>query len=253
MKTQSFFTRGIFVLMVLLNGMPTQAQDPREIIRRMEDKMRGDASYSEVTMTMVRPRFTREVSMKSWSLGEQFALILITAPARDKGTAFLKRGNEVWNYLPGIDRTIKMPPSMMSQSWMGSDFTNDDLVRGVSIVDDYLHKLLRTEMFEGQECYVVEMIPKLNVPVVFDKVIYWITKQHFLPVKLENYDEFGELASTINFREIKLLGGREVPTLLEIVPAGRTGHKTVLTTSKADYTVNLSENFFTIQNLTNVR
>lgn len=253
MKNPRNFIRGVLMVMAIISGIALQAQDPKEIIRRMEDKMRGDASYTEMTMTTVRPRFTREVSMKSWSLGEQYALILITAPARDKGTAFLKRGNEIWNYVPGIDRTVKMPPSMMSQSWMGSDFTNDDLVRGVSTIDDYTHKLLRSEMVDGHDCYVVEMVPKPDVPVVFDKVIYWITKQHYLPVKLENFDEFGDLASSINFREIKSLGGREIPTVLEIIPAGRTGHKTVLTTTKADFRVNLSESFFTIQNLTNVR
>ncbi len=133
--------------------------DPRDIIRRMEDNMRGDASYTEMTMQTVRPRYTREISLKAWSLGDDYSLIYITAPARDLGTAFLKRGREMWNYLPGIDRTVRMPPSMMSQSWMGSDFTNDDLVRGVSTVDDYTHELTGKETVDGHECYVIEMIP----------------------------------------------------------------------------------------------
>lgn len=251
MKTQ----RNLIPLMIalMLMGYSSVAQDPKEIIRRMEDKMRGDASYTEMTMKTVRPRFSREVSMKSWSLGEEYALILVTAPARDKGTAFLKRGNEIWNYVPNIDRTVKMPPSMMSQSWMGSDFTNDDLVRGVSAIDDYTHKLLRTETMDGHICYVVEMIPKPDAPIVYDKVIYWITQQHYLPVRLENYDEFGDLASTIQFREIKSMGGREIPTVLEIIPAGKNSNRTILTTTSADFNIKLSQNFFAIQNLTNVK
>lgn len=229
------------------------AQDPREIINRVESNLRGDASYSEMTMTTVRPRFTREVSMKSWSLGDEYALILITEPARDKGTAFLKRGKEIWNYVPAIDRTVKMPPSMMSQSWMGSDFTNDDVVRGISLVDDYTHQLLRTENLGGYQCYVVELRPKPGVPVVYDKVIYWVAKQLYLPVKVESYDEFGNLANTINFREIMNMGGRRIPTVVEIVPAGRENQKTILTTTRANFDISLTEDFFTIQNLTRMQ
>jgi hypothetical protein len=127
----------ITALILAITGTAAMAQDPADIIRRMEDNMRGDASYTEMTMEVVRPRYTREISMRSWTLGDDFALINITAPARDEGTGFLKRGNDIWNYVPNIDRTIKMPPSMMSQSWMGSDFTNDDLVQGTSRVDDF--------------------------------------------------------------------------------------------------------------------
>ena len=229
------------------------SMEPKEIIRKMEEKMRGEASYTEMTMETIRPRYTREVSMKSWSLGDDYALILITAPARDKGTSFLKRGNEIWNYVPSIDRTVKMPPSMMSQSWMGSDFSNDDLVRGVSSVDDYTHTLMNEEKVEGLDCYVIEMIPKPEAPVVYEKVVYWVSKQHYLPVKVENYDEFNELVTTIHFKEIIELGGREIPTVLEIIPQEKKGQKTILKTHKADYEIDLKENFFSVQNLTTIK
>jgi outer membrane lipoprotein-sorting protein len=229
-----------------------QNEDAREILQKAEDNMRGDASYTELTMLMERPRSKREISMKSWSLGEDYSLILITAPARDKGTAYLKREKEIWNYFPGIDRTLKMPPSMMSQSWMGSDFTNDDLVRGTSTVDDYSHTLLRTDIIDEHECFVLELIPKPDAPIVYDKVIYWVSKTYYLPVKVENYDEFGELASTLRFRDIKNMGGRIIPAIMEMVPATKSGHKTVITTIKADFKINLNENWFSLQNLTNV-
>jgi outer membrane lipoprotein-sorting protein len=243
----------IIIMAALLSGTTLPAQDAREIIRKVEDNMRGDASYTELSMTTVRPRFTREISLKSWSLGEDFALILIAAPARDKGTAFLKRGNEIWNYVPNIDRTVKMPPSMMSQSWMGSDFSNDDLVRGSSTIDDYTHTFLRSQTVDGLDCYVLELIPKPDAPIVFDKVIYWVSKKYYLPVKIENYDEFGDLASTINFKDIKEMGGRMIPAVTEIIPATRPGQKTILTTLKADYIVKLDQGFFNLQNLTNIR
>jgi outer membrane lipoprotein-sorting protein len=253
MKTPKKINTIILITTIVLSGFSLQAQDPREIIRKVEDNMRGDASYTELTMTTERPRYTREISMKSWSLGEDYALILITAPARDKGTAFLKRGNEIWNYVPNIDRTVKMPPSMMAQSWMGSDFSNDDLVRGSSTIDDYTHTLLRSETMDGHDCYVLELIPKPDAPIVFDKVIYWVSKEHYLPVKIENYDEFGDLASTINFKDLKEMGGRLMPAIMEMIPANRSGQKTTLITHKADFNIKLEQGFFSQQNLTNIR
>src|SRR6056297_3409216 len=113
----------IVVTSLILSGV-TLAQDATEIVRKMDEKMRGESLRAEVTMTIVRPDWSRQVTMESWSRGTEYSMILITAPARDEGTAFLKRGNEIWNWVPSVGRTIKMPPSMMMQSWMGSDFTN---------------------------------------------------------------------------------------------------------------------------------
>ncbi len=254
MKAYNKTKKQLFILIAgMLMMSPAMAENPRDIIRQMEDNMRGDASYTEMTMEVVRPRYTREVSMRSWSLGDDFSLLYVTAPARDEGTSFLKRGNEIWNYVPNIDRTVKMPPSMMSQSWMGSDFTNDDLVRGVSTVDDYTHKLLRTEDMDGYTCYVIEMTPKPEAPVVFEHVIYWVSQKHYLPVKVENYDEFGDLVSTMHFREFREMGGRLMPTIFEMIPHDRSGHKTIMTTHKADFNVSLQEGFFSQQNMRDLR
>ena len=234
-------------------GADVVAQSARQIIEKMEEKMRGDASYSEMTMETVRPRYTRDISMKSWSLGDDYSLIYVTAPARDKGTAFLKRGNEIWNYVPNIDRTVKMPPSMMSQSWMGSDFSNDDLVRGTSTVDDFDHKLIGSEAVDGHECYKIELIPHPETPVVYEKSIYWISKEYYLPVRVENYDDFGDLVNTIHFKDIKNMGGRMIPAVMEMIPADRSGHKTIIRTHKSDFNIDISPSFFSIQNLTNIR
>ena len=112
-----------------LISISVSAQSAEEIVREAYKKMEGESSRAEITMQIVRPSWERSVTMKSWSMGEDYSLILITAPARDEGTSFLMRENEIWNWLPDVNRTIKMPPSMMSQSWMGSDFSNNDLVR----------------------------------------------------------------------------------------------------------------------------
>lgn len=229
------------------------SQDPVEILDRMEYNMRGDASYTEMSMETVRPRYTREISMRSWSLGDDFAMIYITAPAREEGTAYLKRGNEMWNYQPRIDRTVKMPPSMMSQSWMGSDFTNEDLVSGTSTVEDYDHQLLGTETVDGHECYKIELIPHPENPIVYEKVIYFVSREYYLPVKVENYDEYDDLVNTIHFREIREFDGRDFPAVMEMVPEDEDNRKTVITTHDAEFGIDISEDFFTIENLTEIR
>ena len=160
------------------------AQDPAEIIHEMEQVMRGNSSYAEMTMRIVRPRYEREVSMRAWELERTYSMIIITAPARDEGTAYLMREDDIWNYDPNIDRTTRMPSSMMAQSWMGSDFTNDDLVRDTDPLEDYEHKLLRTEEYEGHECYVIEMIPKPDTPIVWGKVKMWISVDEKLQLRV---------------------------------------------------------------------
>jgi hypothetical protein len=161
-----------FVSSVLLAFFLLQinAQDPREIVQSSLDLVNGQSNYGEMEMTLVRPKYTRSISMKSWSLGNEYFLIYITAPARDRGQVFLKRKNDMWNWMPNISRMIKIPPSMMAQNWMGSDFTNDDLVKMNSLVEDYDHKLLGEETIEGYSCYKIEMIPKPEAAVVWGKI-----------------------------------------------------------------------------------
>ena len=253
MKAQTKTIRKtIFLSIIVLIASNAAARDPREIIGRMEENMRGDASYSEMSMEVVRPRYTREVSMRSWSLGDDYSLIYVTAPARDEGTAFLKRGNEIWNYQPNIDRTVKMPPSMMSQSWMGSDFTNDDLVNASSLTNDYSHEYLGEEEIDGHMCHIIELVPNPDNPIVYERVVQYVTQEHYLPVRTENFDERGGLVNTIHFHEIKSMGGRLMPTRMEIIPEEQSNRKTVIITHSADFGIDISESFFSIENLTEI-
>lgn len=244
---------GFIVLLVIGYLQPVAAQSASEIIERMEDVMRGESSYVEMTMTIERPRYEREISMKAWALGEDYSLTLVTAPARDEGTAYLKRENEIWNYVPTIDRTIKMPPSMMSQSWMGSDFTNDDLVRESSTVDDYEHRILREEEYEGMETWVLELIPKPETPIVWGKVLVWVEKEDYLQLKIENYDQSDELVNTMRFEEIQTMGGRSIPTRMELTPADKPNQRTILTYQNLEFNIDIDESFFTQQNMRRVR
>ncbi|MCC5934708.1 MAG: outer membrane lipoprotein-sorting protein [Balneolales bacterium] len=243
----------MFILLsLLLKTAAAQDADPKEIIRQMDQTMRGESSYAEMTMTIERPRYTREVSIRSWALGNTHSMILITAPARDEGTTFLKRDNEIWNYVPGVDRTIRMPPSMMAQSWMGSDFTNDDLVRETSVIDDYTHELLREETVDGRQAWVIRLVPDPDAAVVWGHVLMWICQTDFIQLRVENFDQRGELAQTILFDDIRTLGGRTLPGRLTVIPADRD-QKTVLQYRELRFGIREGEDFFTQRNMQRLR
>jgi outer membrane lipoprotein-sorting protein len=229
------------------------AQDVAEIIRKADEKFRGESSRGQTTMIIERPNWSREISMKTWSLGNDYSLIYITAPAKEKGQVFLKRENEMWNWVPTIERMIKIPPSMMMQSWMGSDFTNDDLVRESSLEKDYSHKLLGKENMAGYECYKIELIPKPDAPVVWGKILMWVSKDEFHWLRGEYYDEDENLVNIEVLSEIKTMDDREMPTRMEMIPADKEGHKTVLIFDEIEFNVDLDESFFSQQNMRRVR
>ncbi len=224
-----------------------------EITRRSEDNLRGGNSFAEMKMTIIRPSWSRETKMKSWSKGKDLALILVTSPARDAGVAYLKRDNAIWNWQPKIERTIKLPPSMMSQSWMGSDFTNDDLVQESSLADDYHQKLLGKETIDGLETYKLELTPRENAAVVWGKLIMWISQDHFMQVKTEFYDEDGFLINTMTGSDFRTFDGRHIPSRLTVVPEEEPGNKTLVEYQKLEFNKDVSNGFFTIQNMKSIQ
>ncbi len=238
----------VTTIMIFLS-LELKAQSAKEIIAQMDQKMRGDYSTQEMTMTIVRPTWKRSISMKSWNRGQEYSMIQITAPAKEAGQVFLKRDKEMWNWVPSIDRMIKIPPSMMMQSWMGSDFTNDDLVKEASVVNDYDHEIAGEESIDGMDCYKIIMTPKPDAAVVWGKVIVWVTKDHYNELKVEFYDEDGNLVNTMHLSDIKNVGGRELPTHWEMIPADEEGKKTVLELQKADFNTPIPESFFSQQNM----
>jgi outer membrane lipoprotein-sorting protein len=230
------------------------AQDAKEIIRKADEKNRGESSKGEVTIIIQRPKWSREMKMKTWSYGTDYSMTLITSPAKEKGIGFLKREKEVWNWVPSVEKLIKLPPSMMMQSWMGTDFTNDDLVKQSSIVDDYDHKILGDSTIEGRKCWKIEMIPHEDAAVVWGKVVVWIDQQDYVQMKVKSYDEDGFLVSTLNASEVKNLGGRIMATRLEMIPADKEGHKTVFIQNSMEFDLEeLNPDFFTPQNLKRIR
>lgn len=220
--------------------------DPLMVVKQSDQAMRGDSSYTELTMEIIRPNWSRSMSMKSWTKGTALSMVLVTAPAKDKGSASLKRQREMWNWVPSIERVIKIAPSMLSQSWMGSDFTNDDLINQSSIVVDYIHHYVREDTFDGDYVWVIDAVAKPQAPVVWTKVRLWISKKTYLQRNVEFFDEFEDKINVLRTFNIQEMGGRMLPTRMEMSPTDKEGHKTVMTTHQAQFNFDISDEFFSL-------
>jgi outer membrane lipoprotein-sorting protein len=232
----------------------SQTISATEIVRKADEKFKGEQSgYSVMTMTIVRPSWQRTVEFKSWSKEGDYALTLITAPAREKGQTFLKRKSEMWSWNPAINRLVKLPPSMMSQGWMGSDYTNDDILRESSVVDDYTHAIDGAEVIDSHECYRIKLLAKEDADVLWGHQVWWIDKKEYIVLKAELYDEDGYLVRTERGSELKTLDGRLIPTLIELFPADQDGYKTILKIVEMKFNINLEESFFSQQNMKTIR
>jgi outer membrane lipoprotein-sorting protein len=252
MRTFIFFIA--ILVAIFLASLHLYGQDAKEIIRKADTKFNGEkSSYSEMSMTIVRPKYKRSLEFKSWAESTKNSLTLITNPAKEKGQTFLKSGNNMWNWNPTIQRIIKLPPAMMSQGWMGSDYSNDDILKESSIVVDYSHKLLKSEAVEGVDCYVIELLPLENADVVWGKIIMWISKDEYLGLKAEYYDEELLLVKTHLAYNIKTFDNRKLPSIMEIIPDDEPGNKTIVTITDMIFDIELDENFFSQQNMKIIR
>ena len=236
--------KNILVIPFLLFGLLANAQTAKEIIEKADELTRGLSSQGEMTIQIIRPKWSREMTMKSWTLGTDYSLILITAPAKEKGTVFLKREKEIWNWLPSIERTVKLPPSMMMQSWMGTDLTNDDLVKESSIVTDYTHKIEKDTVFDGRDCWKLVLTAKPDAPVVWGSIITYVEKKHYIQLRSEFYDEDEYLVNVFTAHDIKEMGGRTIATRMEMIPVEKEGHKTVIIQNDLKFNTGVEADFF---------
>ena len=222
-----------------------QELDARALVRKIETQYQGESSHSMVTMKIVTDAWTRELSMESWSEGRDNFLARIVSPKKEEGTGTLKIGDEMWNYLPKIDRLIKIPSSLMGDSWMGSHLTNDDLVKENKVDDLYD---LSIDMREGDRVTVLG-IPKPDAAVVWDKIEYVVDLAKMVPVKVLYYDEDGELVRTMSFGDVQEVSGRWLPLEMVIQPEDKPDEKTVLTYSDLTFNIDLPGETFSIRSL----
>ncbi len=254
MKKYLIKTSTIILLSLNILNLHSQDISATEIVRKTDDKFKGEQSgYSVMTMTIIRPSWQRTVEFKSWSKENDYALTLITAPAREKGQTFLKRKTEMWSWNPAISRLIKLPPSMMSQGWMGSDYTNDDILRESSVVNDYNHSLEGSETVDGHDCWKVKLLAREDADVLWGRQIWWIDKKEYITLKAELYDEDGYLVRSEKASELKIMDGRLIPTLIELVPAENEGNKTIVKIVEIKFNLKIEESFFSQQNMKTIR
>ncbi len=239
---------GCLALAGRVHGQATGSPSGREILRKMEALIWADTMRGEFEMRITTPRWERTLELRIWMDRPKRSFVRVLSPAKEAGIGSLRIGNEMWNYLPAVERTIKIPPSMMLQPWMGSDFTNDDLVKQSSAIDDYVQQVTAEETLDGRPVWRIEARPKPDAPVVWGWIVYWIRKD-FIPVKQEYYSDRGELTRVMTFTEIRVVGGRSIPTRWEMKPLGKPGNVTVITVKDAEFNTTVDDEIFTQRNL----
>lgn len=237
------------VLVLLWMTSATADDDALSVITKADDLARGESSVSDLTMTIATPRWTREVSIRVWTKGRDRSFMLVESPVKDAGTTFLKIGNEMWNWLPQVERKVKIPPSMMLQSWMGSDFTNDDVARADSMITDYTHKIAGEKIVDGQACWEIESIPKSDAPVFWGKVVTLVQKEGFIYRRSDYYDEDMKIAKSMVLDEIKTMSGRRLATRMRMENLRKPGNTTTLVFRSIEFDAKIPDDVFTQDHL----
>jgi outer membrane lipoprotein-sorting protein len=250
MKKILLLILGISIPLIPGLGSSSQAQsrDPRELVRKIDELYRSTSSQARVEMEIVTPDWSRTLALNGWSKGLDKMFIRILEPKKESGVGTLRLGNEMWNYLPKTDKVIKIPPSMMMSSWMGSDFTNDDLVKEFTFVHDFVFAMTTPDDAQAGLAYV-ECRPKPGVPVIWDRIVIDIEEATLLPVRQTFFDENGRVARIMNYKEIRTFGARTVPSVMEMIPQNKEGYKTVIRYKDIRFDFPLEDGIFTLRNL----
>ena len=222
--------------------------DVETIVKKIDELYRSETSAADIEMLIATPHWDRTLTLTVFTQGMDKTFISITSPNKEKGTATLRIENEMWNYLPKTNKVMKIPPSMMMGSWMGSDFTNDDLVKESSMLDDYTYELITPDDAEADQLYL-QLIPKEDSPIVWGKLVVAVRASDYIPVWQHFYDEKGNLMRVLNFKEIKQFNGKTLPSVMEMLPQNKPGHKTVVRYLTATFDAPVDADTFTLRNL----
>jgi outer membrane lipoprotein-sorting protein len=229
------------IILIFLASLELLAFSADDIIKGVEHNIQSDNGYSKVTMVVTTSRGQRSMKMESWNKANEKSFIKIIYPKQDSGITFLKIDTTMWQYVPKIEKTIKIPSSMMMQSWMGSDFTNDDMAKESSIVNDYNSVISD----EKDGIYTLTLIPKEDAPVVWGKIIMSVAKEHFIPLKAIYYDEDGVEKRTLYYSDVKVIDSRHFPSVMTLIPSDKKSNKTVVTMDEMDFNAKIDDSRFT--------
>ena len=216
------------------------ADEAHDIMKKIDNNMRGQNVYMQMTMSITSMGHTRTMKMQTWAKGTKKSFVKTIYPPKDKGITFLSLDNQMWQYIPKIERIIKIPPSMMLQNWMGSDFTNDDMVKQSSIVEDYDPRILKKE----GSVVTIELIPNEDAAVVWGKIVTHIDTTTYTSQKDIFYDEDGEEVRTFFYKDVKQYGKYYTPTNWKVLPADKPGNSTEILLEDVKYDSDISEQYF---------
>lgn len=230
-------------------GVRAQPSEGREILDKVEKLLWGSTVQGEYEMTIATPRWQRTLRLRLWMDRPRRSFVRIVSPAKEAGIGSLRIGTEMWNYLPNVERIVKIPPSMMLQPWMGSDFTNDDLVKESSILEDYTHKVIGTVQLDGETVVQIEAVPKPDAAVVWGRIVYWVRRADTMPLKQEFFSERGERVRVLTFSDVRKVGGRTLPTRWDMRPDAKPGNSTTVVLKDALFDRPVDDEIFSQRNL----
>lgn len=241
----------LFTLVLISHALVAQDSSEKAlaILDKVDNLWRGESSYSNLTMRVKTKNYQRELNMESWSLGDDFAFIRILSPIKEKGTVTLKSDVNIYTYLPKTDRTIRLTAGMMSGSWMGSHFTNDDLVKESKLSEDYLVEYEHSSQSELGEIYKLTLIPREESAVVWGKIEIEVYAHNYIPIRQYFYDEDAELIRVISFHDVKQMGDRLLPVRMHVVPEDEPDEYTEIIYRSIQFNVPIEKSFFSLANL----
>ena len=239
----------LMLLFLASGSLAAETPDGRAIVSEVEKRLWGKTSQGRYQMRITTPYWQRTLTLQVWMQRPDKSFIRILSPAKEAGVGSLRIGDEMWNYLPKVERIVKVPPSMMLQPWMGSDFTNDDLVKESSMIDDYTHEITGEEVVDGEAVYRIRSLPKPTAAVVWGKLVYRVRKQDLMPLRLDYHDERGRLIKSLSFSEVQEMDGRRLPTRWEMRPTAKPGNATVIRIEEVTFDRPIPDRIFTLRNL----
>ena len=245
-----------YLLSLLLLLIPAlgsaEERDGRSIVRDAMDHWRGLSSYTEMTMVIHRPDWERSMTMRAWTKGEKQTLVRVVEPRKDRGNGTLTDDKSMWSYSPKVNRVIKVPSSMMGQSWMGSDFSNKDIAKTDEIVDEYQHSILNIEEIDGITTYEIQSIPNEDAAVVWGSEVMRVREDHVV-LQHSFFDQDGELVKTLGTLEVVEMGGRVIAKRQRMTKADEPDEWTEIQVNEIEYEIELKDSLFTLSNLRNPR
>ena len=239
----------IFIFVIFSNYVNASNLDPEKILDGVDDLYRSNASHGIITLSVTTVNWQRTLTLEQWSKDEDKSLFKILKPKKEKGLATLRVDKNVWNYMPKVKRVVKIPSSMMSSSWMGSHFTNDDLVKQSRMAEDYTFSITFEGMRDGEEVVEITCIPNKEAAVVWGKVEVVVYADDYIPLRMIYYDEDLLLSRTLEFTNIQKMNGKMIPTLMSIIPTDEPGESTTVKWEEIQFDVAIDDEFFSLRKL----